>query len=174
MPGNCIRDLWWTKWYWSRCISQFLRVFLCKSSFRKSRDSSVGIATGYGLDDQRFGVRVPMGARIFTSPCRPDRLGGPPSLLSNGYRSLYPRGKAAGVWNWPLTSKECWGQENVGLYIHSPIHIHGVVLNYLSTGTTLPFYLLILIPLLLLTHLPPPPEMCDRPEQAAHYHILGL
>jgi hypothetical protein len=25
------------------------------------------------------------------------------------------------------------------LYIHSPIRLHGVVLNYLSTGTTLPF-----------------------------------
>jgi hypothetical protein len=24
------------------------------------------------------------------------------------------------------------------LYIHSPIRLHGVVLNYLSTGTTLP------------------------------------
>jgi hypothetical protein len=24
------------------------------------------------------------------------------------------------------------------LYIHSPLHLHGVVLNYLSTGTTLP------------------------------------
>jgi hypothetical protein len=27
----------------------------------------------------------------------------------------------------------------VGLYIHSPIRLHGVVLNYLSTGTTLPY-----------------------------------
>jgi hypothetical protein len=26
----------------------------------------------------------------------------------------------------------------VDLYIHSPIRLHGVVLNYLSTGTTLP------------------------------------
>jgi hypothetical protein len=26
----------------------------------------------------------------------------------------------------------------VGLYIHSPIRLHGVVLNKLSTGTTLP------------------------------------
>jgi hypothetical protein len=35
-------------------------------------DSVVGIATGYGLDDQGVGVRVPVGAGIFTSPCRPD------------------------------------------------------------------------------------------------------
>jgi hypothetical protein len=48
-----------------------------------SRVSSVGIATGYGLDDQGVGLRVPMEAKIFTSPCRPDLLWDPPSLLSN-------------------------------------------------------------------------------------------
>jgi hypothetical protein len=31
----------------------------------------------------------------------------------------------------------------VDLYIHSPIRLRGVVLNYLSTGVTLPFYLYI-------------------------------
>jgi hypothetical protein len=51
-----------------------------------SRDSVVGIATGYGLDERGVGVRVPVGSRIFSSPRRPDRLWGPPSFLSNGYR----------------------------------------------------------------------------------------
>jgi hypothetical protein len=50
------------------------------------RDSEVGIATGYGLADRGVGVRVPVDSRIFSSPRRPDRLWGPPSLLSNGYR----------------------------------------------------------------------------------------
>jgi hypothetical protein len=32
-----------------------------------------------------------------TSPCRPDRLWGPPNLLYNGYQDLFPGGKVAGV-----------------------------------------------------------------------------
>jgi glutamine synthetase len=39
-----------------------------------SRDSVVGIATSYGLDDRGVGVRVPVGSRILTSPNRPDWL----------------------------------------------------------------------------------------------------
>jgi hypothetical protein len=67
------------------------------SNVQRSRDSSVGIATGYGLDDRGVGVRDPVESRIFSSPSRPDRLWGPPNLLSNGYCVLFPRGKAAGA-----------------------------------------------------------------------------
>jgi hypothetical protein len=67
----------------------------------RSRDSSVGIATAYGPDDQGVRVRVPVGAIIFPSQCRPDWLWGPPGLLSNG---SFPAGKAAGARSWPLTS----------------------------------------------------------------------
>jgi hypothetical protein len=41
-----------------------------------SRDHSVGIATGYELDDRGVAVKVPVGVRIFTSSRRPDRLWG--------------------------------------------------------------------------------------------------
>jgi hypothetical protein len=42
--------------------------------YDKSRDSSVGIETGYGLDDSGVGVRVSVRSRIFSPPDRPDRL----------------------------------------------------------------------------------------------------
>jgi hypothetical protein len=56
-----------------------------------SRASVVDISTGYGLDGSEVGVRVPVGSRIFSPPRRSDRLWGPRSLLSNGYRVLFPR-----------------------------------------------------------------------------------
>jgi hypothetical protein len=70
-----------TSQYQTSCksISCFLRCNM------RSRDSIVGIVTDYGLDDQGVGVQVPVGVRIFTFPCCPDWLWGPPNLLSNWY-----------------------------------------------------------------------------------------
>jgi hypothetical protein len=59
----------------------------------RSRDSSVGIAMGYGLDGPDS---IPGNAKMFSSSQRPDRLQGPPSLLSNGHRGLFPGSEAAG------------------------------------------------------------------------------
>jgi hypothetical protein len=43
----------------------------CRCTFyMMRRDSAVGIATAYGLDDRGFGVRVLVGPRIFTSRYR--------------------------------------------------------------------------------------------------------
>jgi hypothetical protein len=55
----------------------------------------VVIVTGYMLDDQGVGIRVPVEARIFTSPCRPDRFWGPLNFLSNAYRGVKPPGREA-------------------------------------------------------------------------------
>jgi len=43
----------------------------------------------YGLDYRRS--ILDRSREFFPSPPRPDRFWGPPSLLSNGYRLLYPR-----------------------------------------------------------------------------------
>ena len=53
----------------------------------EGRDSSVGIATRYGLDGPGSN---PGGGEIFRT--RPDRPWGPPSLLYNGYW-VFPGGK---------------------------------------------------------------------------------
>jgi hypothetical protein len=60
------------------------------------RGNAVGIATGYGLDDGEFGVRIPVGPRIFSSPTRLDRLWGPPNLLFNEYWGT-PRDRVPGT-----------------------------------------------------------------------------
>jgi hypothetical protein len=56
----------------------------------RSRDSAVGIATGCGLEDWEFGVRVLVESRIFSSPHPPVRFWGLPSLLPNGYWGPFP------------------------------------------------------------------------------------
>jgi hypothetical protein len=61
-------------------------------SHLRGSDSVVGIATGYGLNDRGVGVRVPVMSKMFLSPRAPDRFWGPPSLLSKGYRELFPPG----------------------------------------------------------------------------------
>jgi hypothetical protein len=67
-------------------------------SFLGSRDSIVGIAIRYGLEDRGIGVRVPVVSRIFSSPRRPERALGstqPPIQWVPG--ALSPGGRAAGA-----------------------------------------------------------------------------
>jgi hypothetical protein len=59
----------------------------------KCHGRAVGIATDYELNYRgRFGVLVSLGSRIFSSPYSPDRLWGPPSLISNGYQGALSPG----------------------------------------------------------------------------------
>jgi hypothetical protein len=68
--------------YGSDCLSRS-NIFRWYAVFRVSRDSSVGIATGYGWTTRGSGSSSPdkVKKKIFTSPYRPDRLWGPPNLL---------------------------------------------------------------------------------------------
>jgi hypothetical protein len=45
--------------------------FISMNTTLVSRDSAVGIVTGYWLDDRGVGVRVPVGSRIFSTSSRP-------------------------------------------------------------------------------------------------------
>jgi hypothetical protein len=94
-----------------------------------SRDSVVGIATGYGLDDRGVGVRVPVRSRIFSSPRHPERFWGPPNLISNGYRGLFPRRENGRGVRLTIHLQLVPRSRKCELYIHSPIRLHGVVLN---------------------------------------------
>jgi hypothetical protein len=78
---------------------------LCPHSFvstranRMSRDSSVGIATGYGLDDRGVKSSSPGRDKNFLFSRCPDRPWGSPNLLFNVYWGgrgvAFPGGKAA-------------------------------------------------------------------------------
>jgi hypothetical protein len=85
--------------------------------FLGSRDSSVGLATGYRLGDRGVGVRVALGVRIFSSPCPPDRFWGPPSLLSNGYLGSFPGGKADHSLPTSAEVKKTWIYTSIRPYV---------------------------------------------------------
>jgi hypothetical protein len=64
----------------------------------KSRDSSVGIALGYGLDDRRSRVRLPAGAGNFSLHNRVQNVSGAhPASYPMGARGSFPGGKLAGA-----------------------------------------------------------------------------
>ena len=77
----------------NKCTLVYESKFNVPYMFIGSRNSSVGIATRYGLNVP--GIESRWGGEIFHN--RPDRSWGPPSLLYNGYR-VSPGGKAAKEW----------------------------------------------------------------------------
>ena len=84
------------------------------SKFRVGRDSSVGIATRYGLDgpgiESRWGRDFRHLSRQVLWPMQPP---------IEWILGLFPRGKAAGVWRWPPTPYSAEVKERVGLYLCS-------------------------------------------------------
>jgi hypothetical protein len=63
----------------------------------RSRDSSVGIATGYALNNQGVGVRVPVGSRIFFLHVVQTGSEVHPSSYPMGTGGSFSGGKAVGV-----------------------------------------------------------------------------
>jgi hypothetical protein len=96
----------------------------------KSRDSSVGIALGYGLDDRGSRVRFPTEAVNFSLHHRVQNGSGPtqpsiqwvPGALSLGVKR--PGREADHSPPYIAEVREC-----LELYIHSPLRLHSVVLS---------------------------------------------
>jgi hypothetical protein len=65
--------------------------------WRWSRDSSVGIATGYGLEEGGVGVRVPVGHEFSLPHVVQTGSGGHPTSYKMGTGGSFLRGKAAGA-----------------------------------------------------------------------------
>jgi hypothetical protein len=101
-------------------IIRILIVLNMHVRINKCRDSSVTMAMSYGLDSR--GSIPGRGKKFFFMTQRPDRLWGPSSLLSNGYRGSYHRGKATEALSSPITSFYCRGQEWWS-YTSTPQHI---------------------------------------------------
>jgi hypothetical protein len=81
----------------------------------QSRDSSVGIALGYGLDDRGSRFRFPAGAGNFSLHHRVQNgSGAHPASYPIGRRGSFPGSKAAGAWSWPLIPIYCRRQRMSG------------------------------------------------------------
>jgi hypothetical protein len=104
------------------CPWILLRVSKLQFLPHKTRDSTVGIATGYGLDGREVWVRVPVRPRF--SPLHV--VWSPPNGY-HGFLFTLVKRPAREADHSPPT-----GREYVGFYIHSLIRFHGVVLNLLK------------------------------------------
>jgi hypothetical protein len=89
--------------------------------------SAVGITTDYGLGG--CGSIPDKDKRFFFTPQRPDRLWGPPSLLSNGYCGLFHWGQSGRGVKLTTNSHLVQRSRMVELYLHFPTRLHGVVIN---------------------------------------------
>jgi hypothetical protein len=95
----------------------------------QSRDSSVGIALGYGLDDRGSRVRFPAGAGNFSLHRIQNGSGAHSASYPVGTWGSFPGGKATGREADHSRPSSAEVKECVELYLHSPIRLHGVVLK---------------------------------------------
>jgi hypothetical protein len=86
---------------WAR-LTQSISV---RSLITLSRENSVGVALGHGLDDRGSRVLFRVGAENFSLRHRVQNVSGAhPASYPMGNRGSFPGDKAAGAWSWPFTS----------------------------------------------------------------------
>jgi hypothetical protein len=132
--------------------TSIIPVLPCASSRRRrSRDNSVGIVTGYGLDDRGVGVRVPVGSRFsrgLTEPLIPEfdwtDSGKPLSLILSALKpstwcSCMVRAIAHARGQWEMTAMvESWlagelkklGEKSALLPLRSPGISHEIARDW--------------------------------------------
>jgi hypothetical protein len=99
--------------------------------------SIVAIATGYGLDDWGVTTRVQVGSRIFSTSSK--LVPGPTQPPIPWVPGLFPQWWSGRGVKLTIRLHLVPSSRMAELYRHSPICLRGIVLNELSTGTTLPF-----------------------------------
>jgi hypothetical protein len=109
-----------------------VKINLCNLRFQcLSRDSSVGIALGYGLDDRGARVRFLEGAENFSlHHCVQNGSGAHPASYLMGTRGSFPEGKTAGGVMLTTHLHLVLRSKNEWRYTSTPrIRLHGVVLS---------------------------------------------
>jgi hypothetical protein len=76
-----------------------------------SRDSSVGIATGYGLEGRAVGVRVPSPLHVVQTDSEAD-----PASNPIGTGGSLPGGKSAGAWSWAMLQSDSNRKERENVF----------------------------------------------------------
>jgi hypothetical protein len=99
-------------------ILTHLQVFSLPEHENESRDSSVGIATGYGVTTKGSEFEFPWGQEFSLLHVVQTGSGVHPASYPMGTGGSLPGGKAAGADQSPPTSAEV--KKNMDLYIHSP------------------------------------------------------
>jgi hypothetical protein len=76
--------------------------FTCPEHCNRSRDTSVGIVMGYGLENRDF---IPgRGKKLYLLHRVQTGLGANQAFCPVGTGGIFSADKAARVWRWPLTS----------------------------------------------------------------------
>jgi hypothetical protein len=97
----CMYRNWQHKIYRIICFTILLKLIKCwYQNIKRSRDNSIGIALGYGLDDRCSRVRFPAWAGNFSLHHGVQNgSGAHPASYPRGTRCSFPGGKAAGMWS---------------------------------------------------------------------------